>query len=283
MIRQLIKACRPQQWYKNLVIFLPIFFAQSLFVNHDFLWIVVGLISLCFVSSANYIFNDIIDIKKDKIHPEKRLRPIASGKVKIWQAIVLAIILLILSFGIAFYLAAFFFYSVLFLFLLTLVYSLWLKNEPFADILVISVNFVVRAASGVFILHIHASRWLILCTFFLALFLAVGKRESELRFLGKKAFESRKVLKYYTLELTNALVIIATSALILSYSLYAFLNEQYNLIYTLPFALYVIIRFLSFIYSGSVIARRAELIVTDKRLLLGIVLWLFVTFLILYY
>ncbi|MBW3011546.1 UbiA prenyltransferase family protein [Candidatus Woesearchaeota archaeon] len=273
-LKHYIKLLRPQQWYKNLLIFLAIVFGGSFFNVAYFKLTVIGFICLCFVSSANYIFNDILDVKADRTHPEKKHRPLASGKVKIWQSGIIAVLLLVVSLYVSYSLSLLFFYCVLALFLLTQFYSLILKKEPFIDLLVISINFVIRAASGGYLLDLKISPWLILCPFFLALFLATGKRVSDLKMLGKKAAEHKAVLSKYSGEVTNALMIIA---------LYAFQSGNHNLLPTIPFALYAVFRYMQLIYQGSKIARHPELLITDKRLVIAGILWALSTFFVLYY
>ena len=281
-MKQLVNLLRIRQYYKNLLIFLPIVFAQKFF-DFNALWLtVLGFIALCLISSTNYIINDILDVKKDRLHPEKRHRPIASGKIKIWQAIIIALILLFISVVLAAYLAMNFLYAVLFLLIFTLIYSLLLKKAVFVDILSISILLVVRAMSGAFIIDVVISQWLIFCIFFLALFLAIGKREADIKLLGKNAVKTRKVLEYYTPEITNALMVVSTTALILSYSLYAFFSQYKNLIYTIPFALYVIFRYFYFVYSGDKIARHPERALLDWKIVFGIVLWALAAFIIIY-
>ncbi len=278
-----IKLLRITQWYKNLLIFLPIIFSLNLLQPDKLLLTIIGFISLCLISSSNYILNDIIDIKKDRANPEKRKRPLASGAVKIWQALIIFALFSAVSVILALNLNMNFLYAVIFLFGFTLFYSLILKKEPFADIIVIGINFVVRAMSGAFIIDVKISPWLILCTFFLAVYLTAGKRHSELALLGRKAKEHRDTLQFYTPALTSALMIIATTILIISYSLYTFLSEHNYLIYTLPFALYAIFRYFQLIYSDSEIARHPERVVLDLRMILGMLLWAGVTFYILYF
>jgi len=157
---QYLKLARIPQWYKNLVIFLPIFFTGNMFNMAIIEMTLLGFLSLSFISSANYIINDIVDIKKDKVHPEKSKRPLAAGKVRIFEAIILALIFIAASVFIGISLGIYFLIFIIALFLLTFAYSLFLKNEPIIDILVISINFVLRAISGVFIIKVFISPWL---------------------------------------------------------------------------------------------------------------------------
>ncbi|MCK4669672.1 MAG: decaprenyl-phosphate phosphoribosyltransferase [Nanoarchaeota archaeon] len=282
-LKHYIKLLRPQQWYKNTLIFLALIFGGHLFNVAEFKLTVIGFICLCLISSSNYIFNDILDLKADRAHPEKKKRPLASGKIKIWKGGIIAIILLIVSLFVSYNLSVTFFYFVLALFLLTQFYSLVLKREIFVDLLLISINFVLRAASGSYLIDLKISPWLILCPFFLALFLTTGKRISDLKLLGKKAAAHKAVLKKYTSEMTNALMIIATTSLILAYTLFAFQSGHHNLLLTIPFALYAIFRYMQLIYQGSKIARHPELLVTDKRMVIAGILWGLSTLFVLYY
>lgn len=279
----LIRICRPNQWYKNIVIFLPLIFVLQLFNLANFTKVLIGFFSLAFMSSVNYIINDLKDRNQDRSHPEKKHRPIASGRVKGMEAIILAVLLFALSVYIAFNLSKLFLVSVLFLFAFTQIYTFYLKNEVFADVIGIAVNFVNRSVAGAFIIQVVVSPWLILCTFFLAIFLAIAKRQSDIILLKDKARNHKKVLAHYTPELTNALMIISTTALILSYALYSFLRNQEILMITLPFSIYVVLRYFDHAKKGSVIARHPEKFYKDKKMVAGILLWVVATIILLYY
>lgn len=278
----LLKLLRVQQWYKNLVVYLALIFSNLLFDSRLFLLTTLGLISLCLISSANYIINDILDRKKDLQHPEKKFRPIASGEVTTFKALSIAIILIIISLLLAYKLSPIFLLSVVSLFILTFAYSVYLKKILFLDIILVSTNFALRAVSGTFIINRTISPWLILCPFFIALFLVVGKRHADSNILGSIAHKHKNVLKYYTAEVNNVLLIVSTTLLIISYSMYAFLGEHKNLLLTIPIAIYVIFRYLYLIYSNSIIARKPNRFYEDKELLVGITLWIIAIILLLY-
>lgn len=279
MILQLI---RVRQWYKNLVVFLAIFFSSNLF-NVPLLYkTFLAFLSLCFISSVGYIINDLVDMKKDKLHPEKKLRPLANGSISKLSAVIIALILLITGFYIALLLSIHFLYSVIGLLALTLIYSFFLKNFLFADVLAISTLFVIRAISGAYAINVVISPWLILVPFFLALFLSVGKRHADLILLNNKASETREVLKQYNHRLTNSLMTISTTLLIISFALYSFLSKHNNLLYTLPVALFVIFRFYYLISKGSTIARHPEKVIKDSQMIIGMILWLVITAILIY-
>ncbi len=283
VILDLFKLIRPQQWYKNLLIFLPLIFGGKLFDVNLFYLTFSGFVALCLVSSSNYVINDVIDYKKDRLNKEKQSRPVASGKISRSLAVVLALILLLFSVFISLRLNVDFLYAVLSLFFLTQLYSLFLKNEVFVDLLMIGVNFIIRAASGALLLKISISPWLVLCVFFLSLFLSASKRKSEIAFLGEGAQKHRAVLEKYSKDIVNMLLIIATCSLILSYSLYSFLSQYHNLFYTIPLALYVILRYVYLTEIGSEIARHPEKIIKDYRIVLASMLWVGATFYLLYF
>jgi len=223
-------------------------------------------------------------MKKDRLHPEKKKRPLASGEVRIWQAVILAIIVFAAGTFVATLVSKYMIYMTSALFILTQLYTFWLKNVAFADVLMISVNFVIRVISGLFVINAKSSPWLVLCPFFLALFLAVAKRDANVRMLKKDATKFRPILKFYTLEITNALMLITTTCLIISYALYAFLNqERISLLMTLPFALYIIFRYFFLVYSGSEIPADPHKAIKDYRLVIGGALWALSTFLLLYF
>ena len=277
-----IRLLRPHQWYKNILIFLVIFFSGNIADINLLVLTILGFVSLIMISSVNYIINDIIDIKKDRHHPEKSLRPLASGKIRIWQASIIAAVLLIGSLLIAYSLAPYFLYSVIFLFAFTQLYSFYLKKEAVADVLAISINFIVRASAGAFIIGAYISPWLILVIFFLALFLTLGKRKSDLIYLGKNAANHKYSLKYYSREIIDFLMIISTSAVVITYSLYCMLGRDALMLFTLPFVLYALFRYISLVYSGSKVGRHPHKIFKDKRMLIAGIIWLVITCFVLY-
>ena len=283
MIKEYIQLLRVPQWYKNLVVFLALFFSGNI-MNISLLSATLGaLLSLVLVSSANYIINDLADARKDKLHPEKKSRPIASGKIAISTAVVLALLLVTAGIVLAYRLDLFFLYAVLGMIILTQLYTFFLKQVVFADILAIATLFVLRAVAGALVIHVSISPWLVLCPFFLSLFLSIGKRHGELHLLQQKASLTRKVLQEYSQKLTDSLMIISTTLLVISYALYSFLSEQAQLLYTLPFALFVMFRFYYLISTGSIIARYPEKVLWDLPMAVGMILWMVVTALVIYW
>ncbi len=277
-----IKLLRPQQWYKNLLVFLAIIFSGNLLNLTALGQSLLAFVSFCALSSATYVINDYVDRRKDRLHPEKWSRPIASGAVNRIEALAIVLILTTIGFGIGLLLPAKFVYAALGYFVLSQLYTAWLKHEAFADILTISVNFVIRAVAGAFAISVWVSPWLILGIFFLALFLMFGKRTSELVLLKEKAQFQRKTLTSYTPEVVSRLNTLATTALVISYTLFVFFGEHQWLYINLPPALYAIFRYESLVSTGSKISRNPELVFTDMRMLIAMLIWAALTFSVLY-
>ena len=196
----LLKSCRPKQWTKNILIFAVILFS-FIFNKLVFINCLLGFISFCFISSSIYLFNDIKDISKDKIHPQKKFRPIANGDLPIDIAIKSSILFAFISliFG---YLISFKFLLIIIIYgIIQIAYCLRLKKEPILDVLCIASGFMLRALSGVVASEIGFSPWFILTIGLLALFLAVEKRKAELNFYIKESILTREILDKYTLPL----------------------------------------------------------------------------------
>src|SRR3989339_881905 len=187
MINEVFGIMRPKQWYKNLVVFVAIFFSKGIFNLNMLEASILAFISLCLVSSATYITNDIIDAESDRHHDKKKSRPIASGRMSVQSAIILSFILYAAGFAISFYVGKLVLISVAVLVILSQIYNLWIKNIAFADITLLSTNFMIRAVIGGFAIGVTVSSWLILGAYVLALFLSTAKRKSDLAILGEKA------------------------------------------------------------------------------------------------
>jgi len=276
-----VRLLRPWQWYKNLLIFVPILFSGNFFNIPALILTVFGFLALCFVSSFNYVINDVVDYKKDSINIEKRNRPVASGLINRAEAVIFGFVFLLLGLWIASGLGAYFFGSVILLVLLSQLYNFWLKNEIFADVIIIGINFVIRAASGAFIIGVFISTWLVLCTFFLSLVLSVGKRYAETILLGEKSAKHRAVLSGYTKPVVHTLLVLCMGLLLMAYSLYCFIDRP-QLMLTLPFALYCVFRYNGLLETDPKFARNPELLFLDKHMLVGSVAWLIISILLIY-
>lgn len=282
MLKEIFFSMRPQQWYKNLVIFIGIAFSLNL-LNFD-LWIVVisAFIIFCLLSGSVYLLNDVFDIDKDRNHPKKSKRPLPSGALKIYQAILSAMIFIMISLIWSYFINMLFLMISTLFFILMMLYSLFLKEFIIVDILVISTGLVLRAIAGALAINVFVSPWLIICTFLLALFLALGKRRHELFLLGDNAKKHRRNLDSYSTDMLDQMIIIATNTLIMSYSLYTFFSGNILMMLTIPFAFYGIFRYLFLIHSEN-IGGEPEMLFKDKGMLISIIFWIVIVIGVLYF
>jgi 4-hydroxybenzoate polyprenyltransferase len=278
MLRALLKTMRPRQWPKNAFIFGALVFDGKLFILPDFLRTFFGFVLFCLISSAIYIFNDLLDVQADRQHPVKRNRPIASGKLPIPAAILAGVLITLLTLGLGFLLAWQLGLVLLAYVLLMLVYSRWLKHVPILDVLIIATGFVLRVHAGTTLIQVQRfSPWLYVVMTLLALYLGFGKRRAELALLVDNANSHRKVLEGYTIPLLDQFITIVSGTTIVAYSLYTFFRPDaptdHALMLTVPFVVYAIFRYLYLIQVKDAGGEPEELLLTDRPLQLSILLW----------
>jgi 4-hydroxybenzoate polyprenyltransferase len=286
-IAQLFSSLRPSQWTKNLIIFAGLIFSENLLNITLLLYSFIAFILFCFISGAVYIINDIIDKEHDKLHPTKAQRPIASGRVKTGEALLFSLIIIAITVPLSFYLEFNFGLTASIYLAVMILYSLGLKRIIILDVIIISLGFVIRGIAGALVIKVTISSWLLICTTFLALFLALGKRRHELIFLAKDASYHRKQLVNLTPHLLDQMISIATAGAIISYSLYTMSEETVSkfgphLIYTLPFVLYGILRYLYLIYKEGLGGNPSMILIKDKPLLINVALWIIAAGIIIY-
>jgi 4-hydroxybenzoate polyprenyltransferase len=289
MILALVKTMRPRQWLKNGLVFVPLFFDGKLFEADNLIRAVAAFVLLCAMSSAVYLFNDLRDIEQDRQHPTKRRRPLASGQLPSRVALAAAVLLVALSLPTSFLLSPIFGLILLGYLTVQILYSLWLKYVVLLDVLIVAAGFILRVAAGVAIIVPDVERfspWLYVCTFLLALFVALGKRRQELILLGQEAANHRSILEDYSLDLLDRLIGIVTTSALVAYSLYTFLAEglpaNHFMMLTIPFVLYGIFRYLYLIHVRHEGGAPEEIFLHDRSLQLSLVLWAVVAFLALY-
>ncbi|MBU0591883.1 decaprenyl-phosphate phosphoribosyltransferase [Candidatus Micrarchaeota archaeon] len=285
MIRELISTIRPKQWYKNLVVFVAIFFSGNIFNLPMLEQVIIGFVSLCIISSASYILNDIVDAKADRCHDKKKLRPIASGALSVPVAAVFAILLYISGFVLGSFVSTEFLLAGSLLVILTMSYTFYFKNIAFADIALLSSNFMVRAVAGAIAISVSISPWLLLGTYLMALFLSTSKRKADLDSLMNKAKDYKKVFEIYTSELLNTFLLMAGISLFITYCLYSFLGIAVHSLYlmaTIPIVFFLIFRYYYFATTKSDIARNPERVFTDKQMVVGMLLWFIIFFISIY-
>ncbi len=273
---------RPRQWTKNLLLFAGLVFSENLFCL-PLLWrSLLAFTVFCLLSGSVYIFNDLCDLEEDRVHPRKSLRPLASGRIKIWQALAMALTLAAVSLSLAFNLGTSFLLISLLYFSLVLSYSVYFKHIVILDVFFIAAGFLLRAVAGGLVIEVSISPWLLICTLLLSLFLALNKRRSEILALDENRGNHRKVLMHYSVRYLDQLITIVTAAVIMAYSLYTF-NKVERLMLSIPFVIYGIFRYLYLVQHQDMGESPEEVLLKDKAMLLNIFLWVAVCVLILYF
>lgn len=279
---------RPSQWVKNFLIFAGLIFSQNLF-NPAFLFkSFFAFVLFCGISSSVYILNDILDLKQDKLHPIKSKRPLASGELSVSFALSFSILLGIICAVLSFLLQMNFGLIVVIYFLLNLFYSLYLKQLVILDVMCVAAGFVLRALAGAVVIEVVISSWLVVCTILLALFLGFSKRRHELILLENDAVEHRKILAEYSPYFLDQMIAVVTASTVVAYAFYTLSPEVMQKLgtrymdLTIPFVLYGIFRYLYLIHQKKGGGRPTRMLLTDKPILINVVLWLIAVFLILY-
>ena len=304
----ILKLLRPRQWMKNVALFAGITFAGQLFNLELLSHVISGFVAFCLFASATYIFNDILDVAKDKLHPFKRLRPIASGEVSIPEAIVILSVILGFAFFVSINTSLLFTLIGVAYIILQILYSTVFKSLTIFDILFIATGYILRILAGEAISNFHTSIWLLLTAVSLSLFLAVGKRRSELTLLqnvkGARIDEVRKTLSHYSEALLDSFSTIFATSTFVFYSLFTFLatprgfnigldvllpeylpsyfNRKWLMITILP-VIYGVMRYLQDIYEKKEGESPDKVLLSDKPLLSSVIIWGFLVIFIIYF
>jgi 4-hydroxybenzoate polyprenyltransferase len=287
MLLALIKSMRPRQWAKNIFIFAALVFDQKLDDIPAVQVTFAGFILLCLLSSAVYLMNDLGDLEADRFHPKKRFRPIASGALPVNVARASFWVLILVVLPLAFWLSVPFGWIALAYFALNLAYTRWLKHVPILDVLVLASFYLLRVTAGVLLIDVERfSPWLFVVTGLLALFIGLGKRRSELSLLAEEANSHRRVLDGYTIPFLDQLIIIVSTATIMSYSLYTFsapnLPGNHAMMLTIPSVLYGIFRYLHLIQVDLRVGSPEELLFNDRPLQITLAVWVTAVITVLY-
>ncbi len=277
-LQALIKTMRPKQWVKNVVVFAPLVFDGKLFELPLLLKTTLAFALFCLISSAVYLINDLADIEKDRQHPVKRNRPLASGALAPGVAIAAAVLFVAISLPAALWLDGGFSVILFGYLALNIAYSFYLKHMVIVDVLTIAAGFVLRVAGGVVVVDVaRFSPWLYLCITLGALFLGFGKRRHELLLLEEEAGSHRAILDQYTVPFLDQLIGLVTSTLVVAYSLYTFsapnLPDNHAMMLTIPLVLYGLFRYLYLIHVQHEGGAPDELVFRDKPMLLTGILW----------
>ncbi|MFN3533669.1 MAG: decaprenyl-phosphate phosphoribosyltransferase [Candidatus Brocadia sp.] len=277
--KYVLLSMRPEQWIKNLFVFTALLFSKNLFNSSKCIEALIGFVIFCMITGGIYLVNDLVDLEKDKLHPVKSQRPLASGKLKTNTAVVIIFLICCVGLFLAFYMDFFFGIIVLAYFLLNIGYSLFLKSIVIIDVISIAAGFVLRVLGGAVIISVTASQWLILCTILLALFLGFSKRRHELVLLEDCASNHRKVLEHYSPYFLDQMIAVVSASTVICYALYTMSKDTVEklgtskLIYTIPFVLYGIFRYLYLVHQKEKGGSPAEVMFTDKPLIINVILW----------
>jgi len=272
-------ALRVYQWPKNLVVFAALVFALELTKPSQVLLSIGAFFVLCAASSAVYVLNDIVDREKDRVHPDKQARAVASGAISVPAAFVLVLVLSAGSLGAAYALRPAFCLAVVCFLALNLVYSFVLKKIMLVDVLSIAMGFVIRGIAGALVLDVRFTNWLVVCTMFLALFLALGKRRREIDLLDAEAINHREVLGHYTAPYLDSLMLILAGATLLTYTIYTCSPDVVDrtgtdkLYLSLPFVVYGLFRYLYLVHHKRGGGDPSRTLLKDLPLMVTVFLW----------
>jgi 4-hydroxybenzoate polyprenyltransferase len=279
VIRPLLQSLRPAQWAKNVFVLAPLVFGGLLLDRQVTLRAVLALIAFCCASSAVYLVNDLRDREEDRQHPLKRLRPLAAGTLGVSAAVAAVAVLVGIAGALAVWLGRPFGIVLGAYLILNVFYTFWFKHMVILDVMSIAMSFVLRVEAGSQATGIEVSRWLFLCTTFLALFLAFSKRRHEITLLAQRASGQRPVLDHYSPAFLDQMINVVTASSVVSYALYAVAPETVqkyhtqDLVFTIPLVLYGIFRYLYLMYQRPGERNPTEAILRDMPFLINIVLW----------
>jgi 4-hydroxybenzoate polyprenyltransferase len=286
----MLRLMRPTQWIKNGFVLMPLVFSARLTSPDDVVTVLILVAAFCLASSATYVINDYMDMEQDKVHPLKKDRPLARGDLAPQSALLLAFGLVVAVFLIAvavkaplvchLCLAAYLVIQVL--------YSLVLKHVVILDVLTISAGFLLRVLAGAFVIQVSVSSWLILCTFSVAILLALGKRRHEVMFLSDDAASHRPVLENYSVGLLDQLVQIAATSTFIFYCLYSVRGkhgpgfDSELMMVTIPIVTYGLFRYMYLIYHREDGGSPTRMLLTDPPLLLCTIVWILACIAVIY-
>lgn len=272
--KYIIKLLRPKQWIKNFFVFGAVIFSNNIINLEIVKTNMITFIAFCLVSSSVYILNDIVDIERDKKHPKKCERPIASGKISVTKAMITGNILVIASLSIAVSINKLILIVIILYLLNNVMYSFKIKNIILLDVFSISIGFILRLLAGGIATNVETSKWIILCTLFLSLFLGFGKRRNEFIILGEDAKGHRENLLQYSEKLLDQLINIGITCTIMSYSIYCIIGSpSSNFIWTSIFVIFGIIRYYYLMYFNGEGGSPTEIVLKDRQLGSCIVFW----------
>ena len=278
-----LRLMRPHQWVKNSFVLTGLLFGHAWHDPALVTKVIIAFVAFCLTSSTIYIINDIVDIEQDKHHPTKRNRPLPSGKLTIPTAAIFAVLLGATAFTIAYFASPIVVLILLIYTVMNIAYSLKLKHVVILDVFIIATGFMLRILAGTLGLGIPPSQWLLLCGLMVTLFLGFSKRRAEIIALSDDKSAHRKVLEQYSAVLLDNMIVITGAGLIMSYSLYTMSPETIrihgtaNLIYTVPFVIYGVFRYIFLLHHQSSGGDPSKDLVRDPHMLIILLSWLIAT------
>ena len=283
IVGEYLKLMRPKQWLKNGFIFAAVIFSMNLDNNLMLLRSAMAFSIFCLLSSSVYILNDLIDMEKDRQHPVKKMRPLASERIRPLSAMLLLFVILLTALYWASLMGSWFLLVSAGYVILVGIYSILLKNIVIVDVIFLAFGFVLRAVAGAVVITVRISPWLLVCTFLLALFIGLNKRRHEIVLLKGSAVNHRVILKKYSIPLLDQLITMASSVVIMAYSLYTFTSgHSIYLMATIPFVIYGLFRYYYLCVQKDGGGSPEIMVLTDFPLLVNLFLWVLTSIFILY-
>jgi len=280
---ELLRLMRPHQWVKNAFVLTGLLFGHAWHNPTLVTQAIFAFVAFCLISSTIYILNDIVDIEQDRHHPSKRKRPLPSGKLKVSTAAIFALILGITALTLASFASSTVVVILLIYAVMNIAYSLKLKHVVILDVFIIATGFMLRILAGTLGLGIPPSQWLLLCGLMVTLFLGFSKRRAEIIALSDDKSSHRKVLQDYSPVLLDKMIVVTAAGLIMSYSLYTMNPETIrihgtaNLIYTVPFVIYGVFRYIFLLHHQSRGTDTAKDLARDPHMLIVLLAWAITT------
>jgi 4-hydroxybenzoate polyprenyltransferase len=283
MTADYVHLMRIKHWIKNVFIFAPLIFSRNFYKPSYIGRTLLMCAAFCLAASAVYILNDVADRERDRLHPKKKHRPIASGAVPVPRAFVLSLLLAAAGISISSLSGARGAAVVLAYIGINVAYSFLLKNQTFIDVMVIATGFLLRVAAGAAAIDVQLSHWMLLSTFFLSLFLGFGKRRKEMLVTGGST-QHRAVFEQYSVDLLNCLIVVSAALTIITYSLYVVSSKTIIalgsdlFIATIPFVVFGVFRYLFQVYRQNNGGDPAEVLLKDTVMIVDVLLWVFTIF-----
>jgi 4-hydroxybenzoate polyprenyltransferase len=270
----MLKELRPKQWVKNLIVFAPLLFSHQFLERNSLLLAACCFLSFCLIASGVYVLNDVVDVEADRLHPTKKERPIASGRLSVKLASSAGAICLVGGLALSFIIRPTLATVCLGYLALNLLYSIKLKAVPILDVFCIASGFVIRAVAGAVAIHVVPSSWFLLCTTLGALFLALEKRRQELKLVAHDPTSHRKVLSEYSVNLLSRMESVIVPSLLTAYAFYSFQSPQGNwMMLTVPIVLYGMLRYQMLSERGTATGAPEEVFWRDRPIQITLILW----------